>query len=140
MDDEFTIKQAAQRTGLSIDTLHYYERIGLIEPVKRNPSGHRRFTQNDLAWIELLLHLRDTGMPLAQLLRFARLRRQDTDTLAERRLILEEHQRALEQHIRELEQHLQHLKQKIARFKQRELEAGLDPAYRHPAANETTKS
>ncbi len=43
-----TIQEVAKRTGLSIDTLRYYELIGLIEPVGRAQSGHRRYTQHDL--------------------------------------------------------------------------------------------
>jgi DNA-binding transcriptional MerR regulator len=92
METELTIQQVAQQTGLSLDTLRYYERIGLLDPVGRAPSGHRRFTQRDLAWIDLLLRLRDTGMPRAQMVRFAELRRQGPATLTERRLLLEQHQ------------------------------------------------
>src|SRR5690348_15863525 len=121
METEFSIQQAAQHTGLSIDTLRYYERIGLLEPVGRAQNGHRRYTQHDLAWIDLLIRLRDTGMPRAQMVRFAQLRRQSSATLTERRLMLEQHQHSLEQHMQELEQHMAALQKKIARIK--ELEA-----------------
>ena len=117
METTLTIQQVAQQTGLSIDTLRYYERIGLLEPVARAPSGHRRYTPRDIAWIELLLRLRDTGMPRAQMARFAELRRQGDATATERRLLLEEHQRALEQRMRQLEQHMAALQQKISRIK-----------------------
>jgi DNA-binding transcriptional MerR regulator len=120
METTLTIQQVAQQTGLSIDTLRYYERIGLLEPIGRAQSGHRRYTQHDLDWIELLMRLRDTGMPLAQMVRFAQLRRQGDATLTERRLMLEEHQRFLEQRMQRLEQHMSTLQQKIARLKERE--------------------
>ncbi|WP_201374327.1 MerR family DNA-binding transcriptional regulator [Ktedonobacter robiniae] len=45
METNFSIQQVAQQTGLSSDTLRYYERIGLIEPVRRAPNGHRRYSQ-----------------------------------------------------------------------------------------------
>src|SRR5207248_9705372 len=99
METGLTIQQAAQQTGLSIDTLRYYERIGLLEQVGRAQNGHRRYTQHDLDWISLLIRLRETGMPLAQMIHFAQLRRQGDTTITERRLILEQHQRALEQHM-----------------------------------------
>ncbi len=124
METTLTIQQVAHETGLSIDTLRYYERIGLLEPVARTPSGYRRYTQRDIAWIELLLRLRDTGMPRAQMVRFAELRRQGDATATERRLLLEQHQRALEQHMRQLEQHMTALKRKIERIK--EVEARRD--------------
>ncbi len=116
METTLTIQQVARQTGLSIDTLRYYERIGLLEPVARAPSGHRRYTPRDIAWIELLLRLRDTGMPRAQMARFAELRRQGDATATERRLLLEEHQRALEQRMRQLEQHMAALQHKISRI------------------------
>src|SRR6266571_3366250 len=115
METGLTIQQVAQQTGLSIDTLRYYERIGLLEPVGRAQNGHRRYTQHDLAWIDLLMRLRDTGMPRAQMVRFAELRRQGSATLTERRLMLE--------------QHMATLQHKIARIK--ELEALQDVAS-HP--------
>ena len=130
METGLTIQQVAKLTGLSIDTLRYYERIGLLEPVGRAQNGHRRYTQNDLAWIDLLMRLRDTGMPRAQMVRFAELRRQGSATLTERRLMLEQHQHSLQQHMQDLEQHMATLQQKIARIK--ELEAQQDTVF-HPA-------
>ena len=120
MDTALTIQQVAQQTGLSIDTLRYYERIGLLEPIGRAKNGHRRYTQHDLDWIDLLIRLRNTGMPRAQMVHFAQLRRQGPSTLTERRLILEQHQRVLEQRMQELEHHMAMLQGKIARLKERE--------------------
>jgi DNA-binding transcriptional MerR regulator len=118
METEFSIQQVAQRTGLSIDTLRYYERIGLLEPVNRASSGHRRYGQRDLEWIGLLIDLKETGMPLAEMLRFAQLRRQGDATASERLQILEQHQRNLEQQMQKLEQHRSALQQKIAHKKE----------------------
>lgn len=138
METAFTIQQVAQRTGLSLDTLRYYERIGLLEPVERAPSGHRRYTPRDIAWIELLLRLRDTGMPRAQMVRFAELRRQGDATATERRLLLEQHQCALEQRMRQLEQHMAALRQKISRIK--EIEARRDGTSQGVAGTESQRA
>jgi DNA-binding transcriptional MerR regulator len=124
METGLTIQQVAKRTGLSIDTLRYYERIGLLEPVGRAQNGHRRYTEHDIAWIDLLIRLRNTGMPRAQMVLFAHLRRQGSATLTERRVLLEEHQHTLEQHRQELERHMAVLQQKIARIKERETQRG----------------
>jgi DNA-binding transcriptional MerR regulator len=131
VDTILTIKQVAQQTGLSIDTLRYYERIGLLEPIGRAQSGHRRYTEHDLAWIDLIMRLRETGMPLAEIARFAQLRRQGVATLTDRRLMLEQHQRALEAHMRDLTQHLAALQSKIARLKSREAQQDMRA---HPAS------
>lgn len=117
METEFSIQQVAALTGLSIDTLRYYERIGLLENVRRASSGHRRYTQRDLDWIGLLINLRETGMPLAQMLHFAELRRQGDATATERLLLLEQHQRSLEHQMQKLEQHMMALQRKIAHKK-----------------------
>ncbi len=117
METELSIQQVAGRTGLSIDTLRYYERIGLLESISRAPSGHRRYTPKDIEYIELLIRLRATGMPLAQMIRFARLRRQGDATAAERLSILEQHQRVLEERMNQLQEHMAALQQKIAQKK-----------------------
>jgi DNA-binding transcriptional MerR regulator len=117
METTFSIQQVAELTGLSIDTLRYYERIRLLEPVSRAPSGHRQYKQKDLDWIGLLINLRETGMPLAEMLHFAELRRQGNATASERLRLLEHHQRALEQRMQKLEQHMVALQQKIAHKK-----------------------
>lgn len=130
METGLTIQQVAKQTGLSIDTLRYYERIGLLEPIGRAQNSHRRYTQQDLDWIDLLIQLRNTGMPRAQMVRFAQLRRQGSATLTERRVMLEQHQHALEQHMQELEQYMAALQHKIARLKEREAQRD---AASHPA-------
>jgi len=114
METGLTIQQVAQQTGLSIDTLRYYERIGLIEPVRRAPSGHRRYTPQDVSRINLIIRLRATGMPRAEMVRFVQLRRQGAATAAERRSMLEQHERYLEEFILQLEKHMTALHQKIA--------------------------
>ena len=69
-----TIAEAAERSGLSPDTLRYYERDGLmLRRVDRSATGHRRYTESDLRWIDLLNCLRGTGMPIREVRRYAEL-------------------------------------------------------------------
>ena len=90
--EALTIAEAADRTGVSTHTLRYYERIGaLLERPERAPSGHRRYTERDLSWIELLTRLRATGMPIATMLRYAELAREGTGTATERKALLLSH-------------------------------------------------
>jgi DNA-binding transcriptional MerR regulator len=117
METAFSIQQVAESTGFSIDTLRYYERIGLLEPVSRASSGHRRYRQKDIDWLSLIINLRETGMPLAQIHHFAELRRQGESTAIERLHILEQHQQALAQQMQKLEQHMTALQHKIAHKK-----------------------
>lgn len=121
MDIELlTIEQVAERTGLSAHTLRYYERIGLLDPVSRATSGHRRYAASDLAWIEFLMRLRTTGMPIRHMQEFAALRRQGDVTIAMRRTLLEAHQQMVQAHIEELQQNLNAINQKIETYHQDE--------------------
>ncbi|EHH0194396.1 MerR family transcriptional regulator, partial [Listeria monocytogenes] len=67
------IKKAAEMFDLSVDTLRYYERVGVIPPVHRNKSGYREYSTNDLNWIYLAKNLRNAGLSVESLIEFANL-------------------------------------------------------------------
>jgi DNA-binding transcriptional MerR regulator len=116
-----TIQQVAQQTGFSAHTLRYYERNGLLEPIHRSSSGHRRYSAEDITRIEFLTRLRATGMPIRQMQEFARLFRERPEAIAERRHILEAHEQQVQTHIDELTRNLEVIQWKIRHYK--ELEA-----------------
>ena len=91
MESHLTIDEVAKRTGLTAYTLRYYERIGLIAPIGRAPGGQRRYAASDMAWIEFLLRLRTTNMPIGKMQAFAKLRGAGDSTVPDRRQMLEEH-------------------------------------------------
>ncbi|MEQ4302012.1 MerR family transcriptional regulator [Plantactinospora sp. B6F1] len=115
--DTYTPSAAAQRTGFSLDTLRYYERIGLLSEIGRTSGGRRVFTDDDLGWLDVLRCLRDTGMPIAQLRRYAELARQGEITLTERLALLEEHSREVEERMELLRHQYAHLQDKIAWYR-----------------------
>ncbi|MER7048011.1 MULTISPECIES: MerR family transcriptional regulator [Streptomyces] len=86
--DRYTIGEVAAHTGLSADTLRWYERIGLMPHVDRTHAGQRRFTNRDLEWLAFVGKLRLTGMPVADMVRFAELVREGGHTVAARRELL----------------------------------------------------
>ena len=115
MEDLWTVRQAALRTGLSEHTLRYYERIGLVAPVRRGPtSGHRRYTAEDLRWLMTLACLRSTGMPLEAMRQFADLNGQGDRTLGERAALLERHRQTVRRRIARLERQDDYLQLKAA--------------------------
>lgn len=117
MEKKYTTKQASEKTGLSIDTLRYYEKIGLIYAIKRQPNGHRLYCKADLIWIDFLKQLRETGMPIAQMKRFAELRKGGEATVTERREALEAHRAELTQKIKQIEAFMTVIDAKIAKHK-----------------------
>jgi DNA-binding transcriptional MerR regulator len=111
-----TIQRASAETGLSADTLRYYERIGVLPGIARSESGHRRFSENDIGWIKLVQCLRATGMPIEDLHRYAMLMQQGDSTAAERLRLLEDHRRRIRSDLRELKTALELVERKIAGY------------------------
>ena len=112
-EQQLTIQQVAEATGLSVHTLRYYERIGLIHPINRADNTHRRYTLEDVGWIEFLNKLRATGMSIQQMQRYAELQRQGDDTLPERVEMLRTLKAEAEAHIDEVQEHLRLIHYKI---------------------------
>jgi DNA-binding transcriptional MerR regulator len=108
----FSISDAATQAGVTIHTLHYYEREGLIH-VSRASSGHRRYSSHDLEWIGILTCLRKTGMPIRTMREFAALVQQDSSNIAQRIRILEAHRLEVIDHLKSLQHNLLHVEYKI---------------------------
>lgn len=117
-----TIAEVAAATGTSAHTLRYYERIGLIRPVSRARSGHRRYGPDDVRWVEFLRKLQATGMPIRRMLAYAALVRRGDTTISERRALLEAHRDEVAAKIAEQQAHLEVIERKVRMYE--ELERG----------------
>jgi DNA-binding transcriptional MerR regulator len=111
--DKLTIQEVAQATGLSAHTLRYYERIGLIHPINREENTHRRYTTDDVGWIDFLTKLRATGMSIKDMQKYAELQRQGDETLPQRIEMLKLLRDKVEAHMDELNEHLKLIYYKI---------------------------
>lgn len=88
-----SIGQVAERTGLSVHALRFYEREGLfVNPVRRGPGGRRVYGQDDIDWLTVCVILRASGMPLPALSRYADLVREGAGNEEERLTLMREHQ------------------------------------------------
>jgi DNA-binding transcriptional MerR regulator len=125
MESHLTIDEVAKRTGLTAYTLRYYERIGLIAAVKRAAGGQRRYSATDMAWLEFLLRLRTTNMPIGKMQAFAKLRGAGDSTVPDRRQMLEEHLTDVQARIEAMQQSAEALHAKIEHY--RSLERSLEP-------------
>lgn len=109
----FEPREVVERTGLTIDTLRYYEREGLIGPIARQ-SGRRQYTEGDVMWIGLVTCLRDAGLGIADLKQFTTLLRNESgpgdrlEFLRQRRAELVDHVRATEAAIAVLDDKIHH--------------------------------
>lgn len=122
----YTPREAVEKTGFSMDTLRYYERIGLLDSVDRNAGGQRVFTDDDLAWLGILRCLRDTGMPIQRMLRYAELARAGDDTFAQRAELLEEHDQEIEAKIAALRDERARIREKIRWYRDNTPDRGID--------------
>ncbi|WP_245765362.1 MerR family transcriptional regulator [Nonomuraea jiangxiensis] len=113
----YTPAEVVEETGFSLDTLRYYEKIGLLERVGRNAAGQRRFSEEDVGWLGMVRCLRDTGMPIAQMLRFAELVRAGDHTIPDRVKLLEEHDRQVQKQIENLAERQRYIHHKIAYYR-----------------------
>ena len=111
------IKQAAEMFNLTVDTLRYYERVGIIPPVSRNSSGYRDYKTKDLNWVYLVKNLRNAGLSIESLIEFSTLA-QLREQLVELDKKLEEMQQTRELLVYKIETYEDH----IAKFKAGELD------------------
>ena len=117
---EYSIGEFSKLTRLGIHTLRYYEHENLITP-GRNSSNRRCYTDKDLAWIDFIKRLKDTGMPIKEIQHYAELRANGEATLSARMEMLISHRKALNEQITQLKEHMGKLDEKIE-FYQREID------------------
>lgn len=116
---ELTIAEAAREAGVSVHTLRYYERAGLLTPIERNGSGHRRFSAEDVEWVVVCTKLRATGMPIRRIREYAELVREGDGNEAERLALLEAHRGEVRERLREVRRNLELIDYKIGLYKER---------------------
>ncbi|MEU3301175.1 MULTISPECIES: MerR family transcriptional regulator [unclassified Streptomyces] len=111
--DHYTISEVVDWTGLSAHTLRWYERIGLMPHIDRSHTGQRRFRNRDLDWLSFVGKLRRTGMPVADMVRYAEMMREGEHTYQQRQDLLEATRRDVRARIAELQDTLAVLDHKI---------------------------
>jgi DNA-binding transcriptional MerR regulator len=109
-----SIAEAAHRTGVSVHTLRYYERAGLVvTPVDRTVGGRRRYHQLDIDWIVICTRLRATGMPIKTIRRYAQLVSAGHGNEHERLALMEAHRADVTAKLAEVQKHLELIDHKI---------------------------
>jgi MerR family transcriptional regulator, aldehyde-responsive regulator len=109
----FQISQLANETGLSIHTLRYYEKEGILPPVKRNEHGIRIYDSEDIEWIKFACNLRDSGMGIADMKKFTQLVIQGEATKNERIKMLQLQNERIQAQIEQLNRFKESIQYKI---------------------------
>lgn len=115
---EYTIKQVAEKTNLSIYTLRYYDKEGLLPFIKRNESGIRKFTDSDIQWINLICCLKNSGMSIEKIKEFMYCCLQGEDGVEDRKLMLEAHKKNIEEQIKQLNKSMEIVNYKLEHYKE----------------------
>jgi len=118
--DQLSISEVAERTGLSVHTLRYYERAGLmLAPIHRASSSHRAYSAQDVTWIIFLTRLRSTSLPISKVREYAELARRGDDTTADRLELLQRHRIAVVAQLAEMQASLAAIDYKISLYSER---------------------
>jgi len=107
------IAQVSEQFGMSVDTLRYYERVGLIPPVNRNDGGIRDYNELDLRRVDFIKCMRSAGLPVEVLIEYVGLVQQGDKTIEARREILIEQRELLVARMKEMQKTLDLLDHKI---------------------------
>lgn len=117
MSDTLTPQATASRAGVTLDTLRYYEREGLIGPIARTTGGHRAYDEDDLFWIGLVTCLRDAGLGISDLRDFTSLLRGEADS-SDRVAFLRRHREELHNRKAQIDLAIGVLDEKIAYYEE----------------------
>ncbi|EAC5067886.1 MerR family transcriptional regulator [Listeria monocytogenes] len=112
------IKDFATKTGLSIDTLRYYEEEELLIPA-RNEKNYRVYTEEDYCWVQLLLKMKQTGMTITNIKNFATLQKQGDKTLPNRIQILDNHMENLYEQQKDLAETISFVAKKVDVYREK---------------------
>ena len=110
---EMYIGELAQSTNTTIDTLRYYEKIGLIKNVPRDSGGRRVYNQSFVAWVEFIKVLKSTGMPLRDMLAYAEHRQKGPSSNKDRHDLLVAHEQRIQKALAEQQKCLHLVRSKI---------------------------
>ncbi|MBR1825661.1 MAG: MerR family transcriptional regulator [Alphaproteobacteria bacterium] len=109
----YSIGEVAKLMGITTYTLRYYEKEGLLPNIRKNSAGLRRFSEHDLAWLNILECLKSTGLPLKEIKRYLELSKEGDKTLQERLQIFLKQKQHLEEQIRALSDNMEKINFKI---------------------------
>ncbi|MDX6248665.1 MAG: hypothetical protein QOF10_2025 [Kribbellaceae bacterium] len=120
-----SIGQVAERTGLSVHALRFYEREGILaDPVRREANGRRVYSEDDVEWLDMCIKFRSSGMPLDTIRRYTDLVRQGAGNEQDRLALLRSHQEHVTAQIQELTECLNVISHKVEIY-QDHLDRGL---------------
>lgn len=130
----YQIKEVSELLGISIYTLRYYERIGLLNNVKRGQYGRREFSEDDILTLNTVECLKQTGMSLQNIKRYVQLVGEGIDTAPERLQLFERQQAKVEAQMQDLQEKLDLINGKVKYYQTAVEEGRLDVCHDEKSA------
>lgn len=115
------IKEVSRKHDISVETLRYYERIGLIPPVTRSKNGYRDYSEYDENWVDYIKAMRNAGISVETLIEYVTLFRQGKETIPARKDLLLVQREDLARKVAEMQGTLDRLDRKIEGYEERVL-------------------
>lgn len=135
----YSIGQVAKKTGLTAHTLRYYEKEGLLPFVKKNSSGLRIFSDNDIGWLVMIECLKGTGMPLKGIKQYIDWFIEGDSTLEKRLQMFKEQKQKLEEQMAQLQKHMEKIDYKIHLYEEAVKRGGFDKVASNKALEKERK-
>lgn len=114
----YSIGQVAAKTGLTVHTLRYYEKEGLLPFMRKSSSGLRMFSDNDLGWLSIIECLKKTGMPLKGIKQYIDWFREGDSTLPQRLEMFKQQQLKVLAQIEQFQKYLQKIDYKVKLYEE----------------------
>ena len=124
----YSIGQVAAKTGLTVHTLRYYEKEGLLPFVRKSSSGLRMFSEDDLAWLAIIECLKETGMPLKGIRQYIEWFREGDATLSQRLEMFKQQQNKVLMQIEQFKKFLQKIDYKVKLYEEAVKQGSFDKA------------
>ena len=110
------ISDVSKKFNISIQTLRYYEREGLIPAIHRDSNGVRDYQKDELYWIHYVQTLRNSGVTVASIKKYVGLVQKGSETREQRKQILLEQRQALLKKRAQIDDALKHMDIKLESY------------------------
>lgn len=118
---DMTITEVSRKYHINAATFRYYEQIGLLPKVPRRANGNRYYDDHLQSWLEMIICLRHSGVPVEELVKYTQLLEQGDSTLEAREQLLKEQLAMLIQKRKNLDRSIERLQHKISLYENGEI-------------------
>lgn len=132
---KYTISQVAEKMGVAVSTLHYYDKEGLLPFVEKKPNGTRVFKEEDFQWLDIITCMKNSGLPIKDIKRYMDLCEEGDSTMKERLGIFFERKEDVQKQIDELNTVMETINHKIWYY-ETAIEAGTEDIHKQNKENE----